>query len=183
VEGALPEVPRFVMIMAPHTSNWDWPICMLAMFATGLRITWLAKHSLFFFPVAPVLRWLGGEPVDRSAPQGLVGTAIRIFEERPSWVVGITPEGTRKAAPGWKTGFHRIAIGAGVPIFPIWVDYRRRVLGLGTLYYPTGDLATDVAALGKSYDAGMARYPENFAPPIPLPSRDTGEHRLPPKQT
>lgn len=182
MEGSLPELPRFVMIMAPHTSNWDWPTCMLAMFAERLQITWLAKDSLFFWPAAPILRWLGGEPVDRSAPQGLVGTAIRNFATRPAWVVGVTPEGTRKRTPGWKTGFHRIAMGAGVPIFPVWLDYRRKVLVLGTLYHPTGDLVADCTALGKNFDPAMAKYPANYGPPIPLPSRDTGEFPVVPPQ-
>ena len=162
ITGALPEAPRFVLIVAPHTSNWDFPICMLAMFATGLRLTWLAKHDIFFWPVRPLLKWAGGMPVDRGAPHGVVTTAIRMLTEQEKCCVGISPEGTRKHTDTWKTGFHRIAMGARVPIFPIWIDYPNKLFGLGELYHPTGDIATDVAALSRVYRREMALYPERY---------------------
>jgi 1-acyl-sn-glycerol-3-phosphate acyltransferase len=163
VEGQLPDEPRFVVIVAPHTSNWDFLVCVLSMFATGLRLNWLAKHSLFRFPVAGLLRWLGGEPIDRTATQGTVEVAIARFGERAQWVLGISPEGTRRRAEQWKTGFYRIALGAGVPIVPIWIDYSRRVLGLGPPVRPTGNLNADAAVLHAFFRKEMARYPEKFA--------------------
>ncbi len=165
VEGQLPNEPRFVLIVAPHTSNWDFLICILTMFAIGLRLSWLGKHSLFRFPVAPLLRWLGGEPIDRAATQGTVEMAIERFGRRAQWVLGLSPEGTRKRVEQWKTGFHRIAVGAGVPIVPVWIDYQRRVIGLGAPVWPTGDPVADVAALRALYRKEMARYPRQFAEP------------------
>jgi 1-acyl-sn-glycerol-3-phosphate acyltransferase len=86
VTGELPTAPRFVLIVAPHTSNWDFPLCMLTMFATGLRVNWLGKHSLFFFPAAPILRWLGGEPIDRSIRAGTVGQSRRTVTVPVAWL-------------------------------------------------------------------------------------------------
>ncbi len=173
VEGRLPDEPRFVVIVAPHTSNWDFLVCVLAMFATGLRLNWLAKRSLFHFPLEPALRWLGGEPIDRTARQGTVELAIARFREREQWVLGISPEGTRKRVEEWKTGFHRIAAGAGVPIVPMWIDYSRRVFGLGTPGRPTGELDADVTALRSLFRKEMALRPAKFAEPS-LPSTGHG---------
>jgi 1-acyl-sn-glycerol-3-phosphate acyltransferase len=167
IEGELPPCPKFVIIVAPHTSNWDFPICLLAMFAFGLQMTWLAKHSIFFFPVAPVLRWLGGEPVDRSAARGTVGAAIERFQSRTQWVLGISPEGTRRHTERWRTGFYRIAAGAGVPVVPVWIDYPRRRLGLGAPLWPSADEAADMVKLGAVFKREMAKYPERYAGPGP----------------
>ncbi len=161
--GALPDAPRFVLIVAPHTSNWDFPLAILAMFAVGLQLTWLGKHTMFRFPVRRLLRWLGGEPVDRSAPKGVVGAAIDRFRDRPQWVLAVSPEGTRRHIAQWKSGYHRVARGAGVPILPVAIDYSRRVIEIGTLFEPTDDATADTAALRSRYAASMARYPAQFA--------------------
>ena len=162
VAGQLPEEPRFVLIVAPHTSNWDFIIGVLSMFAIGIRLNWLGKHTIFRFPITGILRWLGGEPVDRSTSQGKVDVAIEHFRSRSQWVLGIAPEGTRKRVEQWKTGFYRIAVGAGVPILTVAFDYSRRVTDLGTLYRPTGDQDIDLRAIRGRYHTGMARHPEAF---------------------
>lgn len=167
VEGNLPDLPRFVVIAAPHTSNWDFPIGMLAMLSIGLRISWIGKHTLFRFPVTRLLHWLGGEPVDRGAAQGIVAAAIERFRTRPQWVFGVSPEGTRRPVAKWKTGFHRIARGAGVPILPVALDYRRRVLRLGALFVPTTDAEADLRELQGFYSAEMARHPAQYVAPAP----------------
>jgi 1-acyl-sn-glycerol-3-phosphate acyltransferase len=163
VEGELPACPRFVIIVAPHTSNWDVPLGVLTMFALDLRASWLGKHTLFRFPMGPVLRWIGGEPVDRSAKNGTVGTAIENFHARPQWVLALSPEGTRRRVDRWKTGFHRIAVGAGVPIVPVWIAYPARVVGVGAPVSPDPDEAVGVAQLHALFRKEMARYPERFA--------------------
>lgn len=162
IEGELPPAPKFVFAVAPHTSNWDFPIGVLAMFAFGVRLSWLGKDSIFFFPVSPILRWLGGEPVDRSAPHGLVGEAVARFRSREQWVLAIAPEGTRKRVERWKTGFYRIAVGAGVPICPARIDYSRRRLGLGPLIWTTDDEAQDLTKLGGCFRKEMAKYPDRY---------------------
>jgi len=169
IEGGLPAEPRFVLIVAPHTSNWDFIIGVLAMFGVGLRASWLGKHTIFRFPVAGLLRWLGGEPVDRSASHGTVEVAVERFRGRPQWVLAISPEGTRKRVPEWKTGFYRIALGAGVPILPVWFDYSRRVVGLGTPVWVTGSEADDIARIRGLFQARMARHPAQFAEAAELP--------------
>jgi 1-acyl-sn-glycerol-3-phosphate acyltransferase len=126
-------------------------------------MNWLGKHTLFRFPVAGLLRWMGGEPVDRTATKGVVEFAIERFRQRPQWVLGISPEGTRKRAAEWKSGFYRIAVGAGVPIVPVTIDYSRHVLGMGVPFRPTGDPAADELALRRNFTTRMARYPEHYA--------------------
>jgi 1-acyl-sn-glycerol-3-phosphate acyltransferase len=171
VRGELPFRPKFVLIVAPHTSNWDFVIGVLAMFATGLRASWLGKHTLFRFPLAPLLCWLGGEPIDRSAPQGTTGAAVERFRTRSHWVLGLSPEGTRRPVARWKTGFHRIAVRAGVPIVPVWIDYRTRTVGIGALFEPGPDEAADVARLRAQFRKDMARHPDQFLDP-PSDERD-----------
>ena len=159
----LPDEPRFVIIVAPHTSNWDFFVGIFAMFALGLRASWFGKHTIFRFPVTPILGWLGGEPIDRGTKRGTVETAVDLFRARKQWVLTIAPEGTRKRVEQWKTGFLQIAVGAGVPIVPASFDYRRRVVGLGAPFRPTGDLVSDMSAVRGFFRKEMARYPENFA--------------------
>ena len=162
IEGSLPPLPKFVLIVAPHTSNWDFWIGLLAMFILDLRASWLGKHTLFFFPAGPILRWLGGEPIDRSAHHGTVEAAIERFHTRPAWVIAIAPEGTRKLVPRWKTGFHRIALGAGVPIVPVWIDYPNRVLGIGAPVPADSDEELGVARVQRLFRREMARFPERY---------------------
>ena len=162
VQGDLPSRPRFILIVAPHTSNWDFVIGVLAMFATGLRASWLGKHTIFRFPLTPLLRWLGGEPIDRSAARGTVETAIELFRTRRQWVLALTPEGTRRPVTHWKTGFHRIAVGAGVPIVPVSFDYRSRTVGIGAPVQPGRDEVESVARLAPLFRKEMARYPAQY---------------------
>jgi 1-acyl-sn-glycerol-3-phosphate acyltransferase len=158
----LPHLPKFVIIVAPHTSNWDFIIGLLTMFALDLRASWLGKHTIFRFPLAPVLRWLGGEPIDRAVEQGTAAAAIKRFSERSSWVLALAPEGTRRPVPHWKTGFHRIAFGAGVPIVPVWFDYASRCVGFGPPFLPGPSEPADVATLRRYFRKEMARHPENY---------------------
>ena len=162
VQGELPASPKFILIVAPHTSNWDFFIAVLAMFATGLRANWLGKHTICHFPLTPLLRWLGGEPIDRSAARGAVGTAIQQFRTRPQWVLALSPEGTRRPVTHWKTGFHRIAVCAGVPIVPVSIDYRSRMIGIGAPIEPSPDEAASVAKLRALFRRDMARYPNRY---------------------
>ena len=163
VTGTMPTAPRFVLIVAPHTSNWDFPLAMLTIFATGLRINWLGKHSIFFFPASLILRWLGGEPIDRGVRSGTVEQSIARFARSEQYILGVSPEGTRRAAPEWRTGFYRIAVGAGVPIVPAALDYRRKVIEFLAAVVPTGDMPSDVAALRRMFTESMAKHPSQFS--------------------
>jgi len=157
VEGALPDVARCVVIVAPHTSNWDFVIGMGALLGLDLRITWLGKHTLFRGPFGRLWRALGGVPVDRNATDGTVEATARLFASgTPVWV-GLAPEGTRRKVERWKSGFWRIARAAGVPILQVALDYGRRSLRLLPLYEATADPAADLEALQRHFTPDMAR--------------------------
>jgi 1-acyl-sn-glycerol-3-phosphate acyltransferase len=144
IEGALPAESRFVAVVAPHTSNWDFSLGVAIVFALELRVSWLGKHSLFNTPLKGFFRWLGGIPVDRRASHGVVGACVKAFAAAPALLLALSPEGTRKGVSRWKSGFYSIAAGAGVPILPVAFDYREHVVHLLPLFQPTGDLDRDL---------------------------------------
>jgi 1-acyl-sn-glycerol-3-phosphate acyltransferase len=162
IEGELPRVPRCVIVVAPHTSNWDFVWGFATKLALGLRVDWIGKHTLFRGPLGPLLRWLGGIPVNRRAPGDIIEQAAEKMREREKSFVAIAPEGTRRKVPRWKNGFHRIAMQAGVPLFPVALDYSLRAVRLFPLQQPNGDYDADLARLLPLFHAGMARRPENY---------------------
>jgi len=144
IAGAFPADPKYVVIVAPHTSNWDFMVGAAVVFGLELRASWLGKHTLFKRPFRSFLRWMGGIPVDRSASQGMVGECVRAFEAAPALMLALAPEGTRKGVSQWKTGFYRIAVQAGVPILPVGFDYREHVVRVMPLFHPSGNLEADL---------------------------------------
>lgn len=144
IEGTFPADPKYVAIVAPHTSNWDFPLGIAVAFAVELRVSWLGKHSIFRTPFKSSLRWLGGIPVNRSASHGVVGECVRAFATAPALMLALTPEGTRKGVSQWKSGFYLIASKAGVPILPVGFDYREHVVRLMPLFQPSGNLEHDL---------------------------------------
>jgi 1-acyl-sn-glycerol-3-phosphate acyltransferase len=163
IVGDMPMLPRFVVIVAPHTSNWDFPLGVAAMFALDLRVSWLGKDSLFRGPLGPVLRSLGGVPVNRAARGGIVVQVVDAFRTHPRFVLALSPEGTRRRVESWRTGFHSIARGAGVPIVPAWLDHARREIGIGEPITPSDDLEADMARLRRAFRSEMARHPSKYA--------------------
>lgn len=149
--GSIPDVQKAVIIVAPHTSNIDFFVGVAAMFALGIRVTFLGKHTLFFWPLGPVMRWLGGIPVDRRGSSGVVDATVALFRARESLILALAPEGTRSSVSRWKTGFYHVAREAAVPIVPVALDYRDRTVRLGPRFDPTGDLEADLARLGAFY--------------------------------
>ena len=162
VEGAFPNVPQFVVIVAPHTSNWDFFVGIMAMFAIGFRGTFLGKHTLFRWPLSAIMRWLGGVPVDRSSSHNVVQQTIDYFDSRPQLLLALSPEGTRKKLPAWRTGFWYVAKGAGVPIVPAAFDYPARRIRIFPPLQPGDDIVADVTRLQAHFDARMARHPEKY---------------------
>ena len=116
IEGTLPDHKKFVVIGAFHTSNWDFFVAMAVMFALDLEGSWVAKHTIFRWPLGVLMRACGGHPIDRQQHEGHVQRAIQLFEENEKFVYAITPEGTRSKVERWKTGFYHIAVGAQVVI-------------------------------------------------------------------
>lgn len=163
ITGRLPEVPRYVIIVAPHTSNYDFFVGLASKFALGLKAKWLGKHSLFRGPVGWLLRALGGIPVDRARPDGTVEAVLAELKASPTFVLALSPEGTRKHTAHWKTGFYRIAVAAEVPVAPVAFDWSTRTIALLPPFRVTGDQAADIAHLRGLYRREMARRPEYFA--------------------
>lgn len=146
-EGVVPNVPKAVVIVVPHTSNWDFIVGVVAVFALGLRASFLGKHTLFDFPLGPMMRWLGGLPVDRRSARGVVEGTVALFDQTDQLILGLSPEGTRKSVDRWKTGFYYVALEAGVPIIPVAFDYTRKVIRFGERFDPTGEIEDDLMVL------------------------------------
>jgi 1-acyl-sn-glycerol-3-phosphate acyltransferase len=162
IEGAFPNVAQFVVIVAPHTSNWDFFVGVMAMFAIGFRGTFLGKHTLFRWPLSVLMRWLGGVPVDRSSSHNVVQQTIDYFDARPQLLLALSPEGTRRKLPAWRTGFWYVAKGARVPIVPAAFDYPARRIRIYPPVQPGDDIAADIARLQAHFSAHMARHPEKY---------------------
>jgi 1-acyl-sn-glycerol-3-phosphate acyltransferase len=160
-DGNFPDEPKFIIAIVPHTSNIDFPVGLNVLLSMGLRLEFMGKKSLFWEPQGTILRWLGGVPIDRDAAGGSVGSAIEQFKQRDKFVLVITPEGTRGKVTKWKTGFYRIAEGAGIPIVPAGFDYRTKTIKIGPPLMPSGDMEADFALLRDFYTDIEARYPEN----------------------
>lgn len=152
IEGEFPRHPKLVAIVAPHTSNWDFIVGVLAMFAIGIRVRFLAKHTLFNPALGGLMRWLGGRPVVRETPQGAVADAVAVIESEPAVLLAIAPEGTRTRGRPWRSGFYRIAEAARVPILPIVFDGGRRAIRLLAAFQPSGDYESDLARLQALYE-------------------------------
>lgn len=158
--GQLPNLPKMVIVGAPHTSNWDGVLAVLYLFATGLDFKWLVKKDVFVPPFGPFLRWLGAVPVDRSSPGGVVEQAVSQFQNRERFLLVITPEGTRSRVERWKTGFYRIALQSRVPIVLVYGDYAEREVGIGPVIQPSGDLEADLKTMMDFYATVTPRHPE-----------------------
>ena len=162
--GGFPDFPRMMLIGAPHTSNWDGVIGLAAAAACRIDVRVMAKAELFRFPFGGLMRWLGIVPVDRHQPGGLVEQAIARLSGPEPFTLGITPEGTRGRVGRWKTGFHRIAVGAGVPIVVVGIDWARREIGVHGAIQPSGDLDADLRAIAASLDDVRGKHPERESP-------------------
>ena len=164
IEGRLPaSATKAVLIAAPHTSNWDLPYTLMVAFALRLNIYWMGKQSLFGAPFGGVMRWLGGISVDRSKAGNLVAAsaAAIIAADGPLQLV-VPPEGTRGKTRHWKTGFYFIALQAKVPIVLAFMDYERKVSGLGPVFTPTGDVDRDMAEIKRFYAPIKGKRAEHF---------------------
>ncbi len=164
IQGTLPpEAAKSVLIAAPHTSNWDLPYTLMVAFALRLNICWMGKHSLFRWPVGGLMRWLGGVAVDRGKNNNLVAaSAATIRQSTGSLQMVVPPEGTRGKARQWKTGFYFIALQAQVPIILAYMDYHRKLSGLGPVFTPSGDVEADMAEIKRFYAPFKGRRADQF---------------------
>ena len=143
VEGEVPNLPKFVIAVAPHTSNWDFVVGAAAMFALDLRLGFLGKHTLFRRPFGGLMRWMGGIAVDRSSPHGVVAESVAAFSRMDRRILAIAPEGTRRNVGHFKSGFLQIARGAGVPVVLASLDYAAKCVRLGPWFEPGEDVEAD----------------------------------------
>lgn len=162
IEGKLPDTPKFVLIAAPHTSNWDLPVMLCLAFAFRTGLFWMGKDTLFRRPFGAIMRWSGGIPIDRSKSHNVVEQSAEHFRKAESLVMVVPPEGTRQKVRYWKTGFYRIAESAGVPIALGFLDYRRKVGGFGPTVVPTGDIEADMETIQAFYANITGKHSDQF---------------------
>ena len=154
VVGQFPSREKYIVTLAPHTSNWDFVVGIAILLASGLKISFLIKHTLFFWPFKYFLHKVGGIPVDRRASHGIVGQMVDHFSNNEKLVLAIAPEGTRRKVKEWKVGFLHIANKAKVPILPISLDYTDRVAKIGDPIELSGVIESDLNTV-KAYYYGV----------------------------
>jgi 1-acyl-sn-glycerol-3-phosphate acyltransferase len=151
VEGNLPDLPKYVIIGAPHTSNWDFILFLGVIFRLKANVRYMGKMELFNNPFGWFFYWCGGIPVDRSRSQGLVEQMVEACETVKQFILVIAPEGTRHGVKEWKRGFYHIAKNAGIPIVMAKVDGRRKAMRVGEVFYPTGNMETDMKEIQDAF--------------------------------
>jgi 1-acyl-sn-glycerol-3-phosphate acyltransferase len=161
--GGLPkDIKKCVLIVAPHTSMWDFVWGRLAFWEMRVKVKFLIKKESFETFYGGLLRWAGGIPVDRKNSTNMVESISALFEKSKSLVITITPEGTRKYNANWKKGFYYIALRAKVPIALGILDYAKKEGGVGKVFMPTGNFEEDIKMIENFYRGRKGKYPENF---------------------
>jgi len=151
IQGDPPDIPKYVMIAAPHTSNWDFIYALAISLVYRIDVLVMMKDAWFFWPLGPVFRWLGAMPINRRKAHNVVFQMVAAFHRRTEMILMVPPSGTRKKVLYWKTGFYHIANGAGVPIALGFLDYQRKIGGIGPIFHPTGNLDQDLKTIQKFY--------------------------------
>jgi len=160
VHADFPDCRNYVLIVAPHTSNWDFPLGILAKTALKLDARWMGKHTLFRWPMGWIFRALGGVPVRRDRALNMIQQMAELFAGPESLVLALAPEGTRDKKDHWKTGFYHIARAAKVPIAMAYLDYGRKEVGLGGTFYPETDIGPVFDRIREFYRDRKGKYPE-----------------------
>lgn len=161
LEGEFPKDKKMVICLAPHTSNWDFFIAIFAVLKMKLKANWMGKKQIFVWPVKTLLKNMGGIPVDRSAPGGLVQQVVDEFSHSDSMVFALAPEGTRTRVEKWKNGFLRIAQQANVPVYLGYFDFERKVFGFSEVKFEVKDIVQTMEKIREFYKNIPAKHPEN----------------------
>jgi len=169
--GKMPAEPKFVMIVAWHTSNWDLFYGSIVALALKADVVFLAKRELFRWPFGVIIKWLGGIPIERKESHHIVGQMVRKYNEHERLVLAIAPEGTRRKVQYWKTGFYHIAYGAHVPVQLAFLDYKSKSGGAGPLMYLTGDMEGDFKVIRGFYSKVRGRHPDRTDPAAVHPGK------------
>ncbi|TVQ85511.1 MAG: glycerol acyltransferase [Bacteroidetes bacterium] len=175
ITHGMPEgISKAVIIMAPHTSNWDFVIGRLGFVTRGVKPKTIIKKESFFFPLGIILKALGAIPMDRGFSAGTIKKVTALIDKSDEFFLIITPEGTRKLVRSWKKGFYFLAEQANVPIIMGFLDYRTKTGGMGPVIYPSGNYEEDLKKIEEFYKDKQAFYPENFnLSPENLKKRET----------
>jgi len=160
--GELPKDKKYMLIVAPHTSNWDLVIGLCARFALGVKINFLAKKQVFFFPLGVFLKAVGGIPVDRTRKDNKVQQVVDLYRHSENLKLAITPEGTRSPVTRWKEGFYHIAVQAGVPIVMVGFDYSTKEIRISELFLPSGTIEKDFLRIIAYFRTIKGCYPKEI---------------------
>jgi 1-acyl-sn-glycerol-3-phosphate acyltransferase len=166
VEGTLPDLPKYVIIGAPHTSNWDFMLFLGVIFRLKVKVRYMGKAELFRNPFGWFFYYCGGVPVDRSKSQGLVEQMVEACEKTKQFVLVIAPEGTRHGVKEWKRGFYHIAKGTGMPIVMAKVDGRQKTIRVGQVFHPTDDMEADMQAIQDAFKGIVGVHPQKKYIPL-----------------
>jgi len=172
VVGQVPAGGKFVLIGAPHTSGWDLPFGLAAVYLFRLKVSWMGKDALFRKPFGGIMRWLGGVAINRDSPHGVVDQVAGQLRDSRKLIILITPSGTRKKGDYWKSGFYRIAYAAQIPILCGYLDYSRKEACLGLSFVPTGAIKSDMERIREFYVGRQGKHPE-LATTVRLKEEDT----------
>jgi 1-acyl-sn-glycerol-3-phosphate acyltransferase len=165
--GEIPNISQAVVLALPHTSNIDGVYAIPSLFALDLKISIMGKHTLFKVPVfAQLLNWIGVIPIDRSDKGSVLQASIDKFKTGKPLFLGLAPEGTRQYTETWKSGFYYLAVGAGVPILPVAMDYKTKEIRFMSLVYPSGDIEADLPKIYAQYKGVIPRHPERLSQPL-----------------
>lgn len=159
-KGTQPDMKKYVIIAAPHSSNWDFVFFLLIIFKFQMPVHWMGKHTMFKRPFRGLLKRLGGIPIDRTQKGNVVQSMVSAFHRSKELIVTIAPSGTREKVMTWKTGFYHIASQAGVPIVCGFIDYRKKIIGIGPTFSPTGDMNADMKSIQSFYAPFAGKYME-----------------------
>lgn len=158
--GQVPAGEKFVLIGAPHTSNWDFPFALLALYTLRLKVSWIGKDTLFKRPFGGFMRWLGGIAINRDNPHGVVDQIAKQFRDSRKLAIAIAPSGTRKKRDYWKSGFYRIAHAAQVPLLCGYLDYGHKKACLGPCFVPTGNVKEDMDRIRDFFKGIQGKFPD-----------------------
>jgi 1-acyl-sn-glycerol-3-phosphate acyltransferase len=162
--GTRPACDHYVLIAAPHTSNWDFPLMLLFAAAFEIKVSWMAKHSLFYPPIGWIMRALGGIPIIRHKNRNVVASMVKAFEKTPRLVLVVPTEGTRERSEYWKSGFYHIARHAGVPIVPSFLDFKSKCGGFGPALTTSNGMRSDMQYFRDFYLGMEGKFPSQFGP-------------------
>ncbi|WP_299978802.1 lysophospholipid acyltransferase family protein [Desulfobacula sp.] len=161
-KGKIPDIKKFVLIAAPHSSNWDFVFFLLIVFKFKIPTHWMGKHTMFKWPFKWLLKRLGGIPIDRSGKGNVVLSMIKAFEKSKQLIITIAPSGTREKVTKWKTGFYHIAYQAKIPIVLGFIDYKQKTIGIGPVFIPSGNIDEDMTSIKAFYAQFSGKYPETL---------------------